>query len=47
MKVPDSEPRVCFLFPPGITRVAVKRLFGRYARCKHVKRAAGVACLYH
>jgi len=47
MKVPDSEPRVWFLFCARSTRIAVKRFFGRYTRCKHVKRAAGVLCLYH
>jgi len=47
MKVPDSEPRVWFLFRAGTTHIAVKRFCGRYTRCKHVKRAVGVACLYH
>jgi hypothetical protein len=47
MKVPDPEPGVSFLFPAGTTRTAVKIFFGRYTRCEHVKRAAGVLCLYH
>jgi len=47
MKVPDSEPRVRFLFRIGTTRLAVTRFFGRYTRCRHVKRAAGILCLDH
>jgi hypothetical protein len=47
MKVPDSAPRVWFLFRAGATRIAVKRFFGRYTHCKRVKRAAGALCLYH
>lgn len=47
MKVPDSEPRVWFSFRAVTTHIAVTRFCGRYSPCKHAKRPAGVACLYH